>query len=96
MIFTITANVLPTTSKKMVIVNLSKTKMDHKADLIINAKCDEVMQLVMEHLAMKVPAFDKPIVNEKSIHGRIQMSKYARKRRSKIDSNDEKIKLPKT
>ena len=79
----------------MVIVNLSKTKMDHKADLIINAKCDEVMELVMEHLAIKVPVFDQPTVNEKSIHGPIQMSKYARKRRGKIDK-DEKCKLPKT
>ena len=87
---------LPTTSKKMVIVNLSKTKMDHKADLIINAKCDEVMELVMEHLAIKVPVFDQPTVNEKTIHGPIQMSKYTRKRgRGKIDK-DEKCKLPKT
>ena len=51
----------------MVIVNLSKTKMDHKADLIINAKCDAVMELVMEHLAIKVPVFEQPTVNENQI-----------------------------
>ena len=79
----------------MAIVNLSKTKMDHKADLIIHAKCDQVMELVMEHLSIKVPPFNGPEVKPNSLNGPIQMAQYTRKRRSKSELDD-KSKLTKT
>ena len=85
------ANTLPTTSKKMVIVNLSKTKMDAKADLIINAKCDQVMRLVMAELAIKVPKFEGPVINENSTHGPIQMKKYETPRKRRKFAKDEKL-----
>ena len=47
-------------SKKMVIVNLSTTKMDKKADLIIHAKCDDIMRMVIEQLPIKVPQYTGP------------------------------------
>ena len=81
----------------MVIVNLSKTKMDTKADLIINAKCDQVMELVMAELAIKVPKFEGPIINHTSTHGPIQMKKYEapRKRRKMVKDEKTEAKLTK-
>jgi hypothetical protein len=44
------ANTLPTLSKKMAIINLSNTKMDRKANLIIKSKCDFAVEMLMKKL----------------------------------------------
>ena len=41
------------------IINLQKTPKDRKADLVIHAKCDEVMQQVMAQLRMPLPAYTR-------------------------------------
>ena len=79
----------------MAIVNLSKTKMDHKADLIIHGKCDQVMEIIMKHLSIKVPSFNGPEVKPNSSNGPIQIAQYTRKRRSKNEIDD-KSKISKT
>jgi hypothetical protein len=42
---------------RLVICNLQKTPLDATADLVVHARCDELMRLVMEGLAVPVPAF---------------------------------------
>jgi len=42
-------------SKKLVIVNLQKTPLDRYATIRINAKCDDVMKLLMEELKLEIP-----------------------------------------
>lgn len=42
---------------KMVIVNLQKTKYDKKADVLIHAYVDDVMERVMKGLGLSIPAF---------------------------------------
>ena len=59
------ANKLPTMSKKMAIINLSKTKMDSKSKLIINGKCDQVMKMVMNGLNLEPEKYFGPSVVEK-------------------------------
>ena len=41
------------------IVNLQQTPKDKKANLVIHAKCDEVMQGVMLRLGIKVPVYTR-------------------------------------
>jgi NAD-dependent SIR2 family protein deacetylase len=41
--------------KKLVIVNLQKTPLNDMASLVIHGKCDQVMELVMEHLQIPIP-----------------------------------------
>jgi len=50
---------LKTASKggKLVIVNLQKTVLDRVASLVINAKCDDVMELLMKKLDLQIPEF---------------------------------------
>ena len=72
-------------SKKMAIINLSKTKMDSKSKLIINGKCDEVMQMIMNGLNLEPEQYFGPRVVEK------------RPKRKIIDEKDHKedLKNPK-
>mmetsp|Transcript_11905 Transcript_11905/g.27642 ORF Transcript_11905/g.27642 Transcript_11905/m.27642 type:complete len:455 (-) Transcript_11905:2568-3932(-) len=42
---------------RLVIVNLMRTPLDGHADLVIHAKCDTVMELLMEELAIDIPTF---------------------------------------
>ena len=42
---------------KLVIINLQKTPKDKKADLIIHAKCDDIMQHLMTRLKIPVPVY---------------------------------------
>lgn len=44
---------------KFAIVNLQKTPKNKAADLVIHARCDQVMQLVMGHLGRSIPFFDR-------------------------------------
>lgn len=41
------------------IINLQKTPKDNKADLVIHAKCDAVMQQVMAQLQIALPAYTR-------------------------------------
>ena len=41
------------------IVNLQKTPKDKKANLVIHAKCDEVMQQLMNRLDISLPSFTR-------------------------------------
>jgi mono-ADP-ribosyltransferase sirtuin 6 len=43
--------------KKLVICNLQRTDLDDIAAMVIHAKCDVVMQLLMKELALDVPTF---------------------------------------
>jgi NAD+-dependent protein deacetylase sirtuin 6 len=60
---------------KLVIVNLQRTPKDKKADLVISARCEEVMAALMRELAMPIPAFvreDTLLVRhsqDKPVHG---------------------------
>ncbi len=40
---------------KLVIVNLQKTPMDPYAALVIHGKCDDVMKITMQKLAIEIP-----------------------------------------
>lgn len=44
---------------KFVIVNLQKTPKNKAADVVIHARCDEVMQTVMQHMGRKIPCYDR-------------------------------------
>ena len=39
------------------IVNLQKTPLNSVADLVIHAKCDDVMTMLMERLGIAIPSF---------------------------------------
>lgn len=88
------ANKLPTYSTQTVIINLSKTKMDKKANIIINAKCDKVLTLLMERLEIAVPDWKVPLVIEHSMHDDVKCEskspakpKTGRKRKSEKDTS---------
>ncbi|OZC06379.1 transcriptional regulator, Sir2 family [Onchocerca flexuosa] len=54
---------------KIVIINLSKTKYDQKADLIINGRVDDVMQMLMAAMNIAVvQKFNPDFVVSLSIH----------------------------
>mmetsp|Transcript_8363 Transcript_8363/g.52213 ORF Transcript_8363/g.52213 Transcript_8363/m.52213 type:complete len:388 (+) Transcript_8363:547-1710(+) len=42
---------------KLVIVNLQATPKDERADLVIHAKCDQVMAQLLKHMEIKVPPY---------------------------------------
>jgi NAD-dependent SIR2 family protein deacetylase len=42
---------------KLVIVNIQKTPLDHRADMVINAFCDTVMQMLLNKLQLEIPPF---------------------------------------
>ena len=41
----------------LVICNLQKTPIDHAATLLIHAKCDDVMRLLMQKLSYQIPTW---------------------------------------
>lgn len=43
--------------KKLVICNLQRTDLDDMAEMVIHAKCDVVMQLLMKELELEIPTF---------------------------------------
>ncbi len=42
---------------KMVIINLQKTPKDKQANLVIHAKCDIVMEKLMQKLKLDIPVY---------------------------------------
>ena len=44
---------------KLVILNLQQTPKDRKADLVIHARCDQVMQQVMAKLGLPIPVYTR-------------------------------------
>ena len=42
---------------KIVIANLQSTPYDHEAEFCVNARVDDLMTLVMEHLNLKIPEY---------------------------------------
>eukprot|EP00892_Ulva_mutabilis_P007832 jgi/Ulvmu1/5420/UM022_0215.1 len=44
---------------KVVIVNLQKTPKNKAADVVIHAKCDEVLERVMHHMGRNIPYYDR-------------------------------------
>lgn len=42
---------------KLVIVNLMRTPLHERADLVIHAQCDTVMEMLMQELALDIPTF---------------------------------------
>lgn len=44
---------------KLVIINLQPTPKDKFADLVIRAKCDLVMQIVLQKLEISIPSYDR-------------------------------------
>lgn len=42
---------------RLVIVNLQTTPLDNLATLVIHAKCDDVMTLLMQKLSYQIPAW---------------------------------------
>ena len=40
---------------RLVICNLQQTPLDHLAALVIHAKCDDIMELLMQKLAYQIP-----------------------------------------
>lgn len=42
---------------RLVVCNLQKTPLDKKAALVIHARCDDVMNMVMQSLGLQCPAF---------------------------------------
>lgn len=43
----------------MVIVNLQRTPIDGRAGLIIHAKCDDVMTMLLKHLEIDIPMYHR-------------------------------------
>lgn len=89
------ANTLPTLSKNMVIINLSNTKMDRKANLIIKSKCDFAVELLMKKLDIEIPEFSTPLIVEKSclelkpLPIKEEKPKIARRKRKAKPKSDE-------
>eukprot|EP01112_Ceratiomyxa_fruticulosa_P019966 TRINITY_DN666_c0_g2_i2.p1 TRINITY_DN666_c0_g2~~TRINITY_DN666_c0_g2_i2.p1 ORF type:complete len:333 (-),score=44.16 TRINITY_DN666_c0_g2_i2:124-1122(-) len=76
------ANGKPTGPGDMVIVNLQSTPQDRHASVIIHAKCDQVMEMVMEKLGIEIPAYNsEPKTIEKIEEGSQSTS-------TSLDSND--------
>ena len=42
---------------RLVIVNLQETPLDAMATLVIHAKCDDVMQMLMQKLGYQIPTW---------------------------------------
>ena len=42
---------------RLVIINLQSTPLDHLATLVIHAKCDDVMEMLMRKLAYQIPTW---------------------------------------
>ena len=42
---------------RLVICNLQKTPLDHLATLVIHAKCDDIMKLLMQKLSYQIPTW---------------------------------------
>ena len=42
---------------RLVICNLQKTPLDHLATLVIHAKCDDIMKLLMKKLGYQIPTW---------------------------------------
>ena len=42
---------------KLAIINLQRTPKDKKADLVIHAKCDEILQQVVSRLGIPIPSY---------------------------------------
>ena len=42
---------------RLVICNLQSTPLDHLATLVIHAKCDDVMAMLMQKLAYQIPTW---------------------------------------
>ena len=55
--------------RKFVLVNLQKTPIDHHAALIIHAKIDEVMELLMKKLEIPIPEFRRSYRLKVSLSG---------------------------
>ncbi|KAL4001871.1 NAD-dependent protein deacetylase sirtuin-6 [Acanthocheilonema viteae] len=69
---------------KMVIINLSKTKHDRRADLIINGHVDDVMRMLMITLDISVAQkFNPDFVVSLSIHPLERFTKSKKRRRLK-------------
>lgn len=62
---------------KLAIVNLQKTCKDRQADLVVNAKCDDVMRTVIEALGLQLPVYermDSYVLECSQVHNRKQTS----------------------
>uniref|UniRef100_A0A0R3RG13 protein acetyllysine N-acetyltransferase n=1 Tax=Elaeophora elaphi TaxID=1147741 RepID=A0A0R3RG13_9BILA len=69
---------------KMVIINLSKTKHDRKADLIINGRVDDVMRMLMIAMDISVvQKFNPKFVVSLSIHPLESFTKNKKRRKLK-------------
>ncbi|CAG9536335.1 unnamed protein product [Cercopithifilaria johnstoni] len=69
---------------KMIIINLSKTKHDRKADLIINGRVDDVMRMLMITLDISVvEKFNSDFVTSLSIHPLERFIKNRKRRKLK-------------
>ena len=44
---------------KLVIINLQKTPKDKKANLVIHAKCDDIMSALMPQLQHPIPSYTR-------------------------------------
>ena len=73
--------------------------MDKKANLIINAKCDRIMEIIMNKLNYEIPEWKSPIIIEKSsiepkkLLTKAEININRRKRKSDI-VKEEQIKKP--
>jgi len=45
----------------LVICNLQKTAMDKYASLVIHAKCDDIMVMLMQKLGFQIPKWNKKV-----------------------------------
>ncbi|MCP9258890.1 NAD-dependent protein deacetylase sirtuin-6 [Dirofilaria immitis] len=76
---------------KIVIINLSRTKHDRKADLIINGRVDDVMRMLMAIMNITVvQKFDPDLVMPFSIHPLERFNKNRKRRKLKQEGNEVK------
>ncbi|KAK6101036.1 NAD-dependent protein deacetylase sirtuin-6 [Brugia pahangi] len=74
---------------KMVIINLSKTKHDEKADLIINARVDDVMRMLLTTMDIGVvQKFNTNFVVPLSIHPLERFRKNRKRRKLKKEKEE--------